>query len=276
MPVWLTLLSCVGATGCGGSGSDATSGSVGPDSTELMEPTTTAATTTTSTTEERHGAASAPLRPPPCPPSDNCEQALGGDPLRRARRSRRRRRRPLRAAQPREHHGLGVSVIDVCVDLRPSPLLPRPGDQLAVHPAPSTRAATGSGRSRPTRSGSAGLADEPVAPVVRCAASRGLCCRAFAYETGVTRVRWSARPPRTQQEERELQRRLPGCLQSRSGCLIAIALTERSSPTPMAASPRRRRRRKLKVSGSGQSASFSKGIKVKVSVKSKKKVKTKL
>ncbi len=131
MPVWLTLLSCVGATGCGGSGSDATSGSVASDSTELTEPTTTAATTTTSTTEEPAEPASAPLRPPPCPPSDNCEQASGeilyvervdpdgdGD-AHFVLLSRESITAP------------GVSVIDVRVDLRPSPL-PRPGDQLAA------------------------------------------------------------------------------------------------------------------------------------------------
>lgn len=130
MPVWLALLTFAGATGCGGSGTEATNGAVAPGSTGVTEPTTTT-TTTTSTTEEPVKPAPAPLRPPPCPPSDNCERASGEilyvervDP----------------DGDGDAHFVLlsregitapGVSVIDVRVDLRPSPL-PRPGDQLAA------------------------------------------------------------------------------------------------------------------------------------------------
>ncbi len=112
--------------GCSDEEPDATSGSAtvgGGESTPATQP----AAATSTTTEP----AARALVPPPCPPSDNCERASGeilyvervdpdgdGD-AHFVLLSRESITAP------------GVSVIDVRVDLRPSPL-PRPGDQLAA------------------------------------------------------------------------------------------------------------------------------------------------
>lgn len=120
IPSCILLLAGAVVSGCGGG-----------EATSAPPETTPPATTTPPTTNEPEKPPSAPLKPPPCPPADNCERASGEilyvervDP----------------DGDGDAHFVLlsregitapGVSVIDVRVDLRPSPL-PRPGDQLAA------------------------------------------------------------------------------------------------------------------------------------------------